>query len=324
MAKFLFLSSLLLLSSAVCSENAELSIQVKNLWQARDFQAAHALLADKVTNKTKDAQLLALLGQTEAMLKNNDRAEELLEKALKYDAKNADYQHWYGTVSCNLAGSASMFSALGYAKRCKKAYEIALQLAPEHPRSYIALASFLAGAPGIAGGDKDEAMKLALQLKTLDELQGLLLQFNLTDIADDGAFNQFLASAELLKSRPEPYFQRAMKLAKDENYISAINFLQQALMQPAADEDAVASLAESRYQLARCAVLGKTAVAEGIAAMQHYLADAPEPERVDWAKLRLAQLHMLADDKTSAIAIVQPLLAATEDDKLKAELNKLL
>ena len=108
-----------------------------------------------VNEKTKDAQLLALLGRTEAGLQQNERAEQLLEKALKFEANNADYQHWYATVSCNLAGSASMFSALGYAKRCKKAYETALELAPENPRSYIALGSFLAQAPGIAGGGVD-------------------------------------------------------------------------------------------------------------------------------------------------------------------------
>lgn len=320
---FLF-SGLLLLSSAAQADNAELAGQVETLWQAQDYTAAQALLAPLVNKKTKDAQLLALLGQTEAALQNSERAEQLLEKAVKYDANNANYQHWYATVSCNLATSASMFSALGYAKRCKKAYETALQLAPENPRSYIALGSFLAQAPGIAGGDKDDALQLAQQLKQLDELQGWLLQLKVTDIADDGAFNQFLAGAELLKTRPEPYFQRAMQLVAQDNYSAAISFLQQALQQPAIDDAAKAILAESRYQLARTAVLGKTAVAEGIAAMQQYLQDNPASERHDWAQLRLAQLYLLADSPDKAKAITEPLLAATDDDKLKAELKKLL
>ena len=320
-----FLSSgLLLLGHTVQAATADLAAQVETLWQANDYAAAQALLAPLVTKQTKDAQLLALLGRTETGLQQMERAEELLEKAIKYDASNADYQHWYATASCNLAGSASMFSALGYAKRCKKAYQAALKLAPDNPRSYIALGSFLVQAPGIAGGDKEQALTLAEQLKHLDELQGWLLQLKATDIADDVAFTQFVAGSQLLQSRPEPYFQRAMQLASKENYNAAIELLQQAIQQPAADDEAKASISESRYQLARCAVLGKTAVAEGIAAMQQYLQDNPATDRYDWAQFRLAQLYLLSDQSDKATAITQPLLASTDDDKLKAELKKLL
>ena len=320
---FLF-SGLLLLSHSAQAATAELAAQVDTLWQANDYAAAQALLAPLVTKKTKDAQLLALLGRTEAGLQQMERAEELLEKAIKYDASNADYQHWYATASCNLAGSASMFSALGYAKRCKKAYQTALKLAPDNPRSYIALGSFLAQAPGIAGGDKEQALELSQQLKQLDALQGWLLQLRLTELSDDAAFEQFLAQAEPLQQRPEAYFQRAMQLSALENYSAAIALLQRAIQQPAADDEAKMSISESRYQLARCAVLGKTAVAEGIAAMQQYLQDNPATDRYDWAQFRLAQLYLLSDQSDKATAITQPLLASTDDDKLKAELKKLL
>lgn len=317
-------SGLLLLSSAVQANNAGLASQVEAFWQANDYAAAKALLAPLVTKQSKDAQLLALLGRTEAGLQQMERAEELLAKAVKYEANNADYQHWYATASCNLAASASMFSALGYAKRCKKAYQTALKLAPANPRSYIALGSFLAQAPGIAGGDKAQALALAQQLKQLDEVQGWLLQLRLTEFSDDAAFVQFLAEAKPLQQRPEAYFQRAMQLTAQENYPAAIALLQQAIQQAAVDDDAKASIAESHYQLARCAVLGKTAISEGIAAMQHYLQHEPEADRLDWAKFRLAQLYLLSDQTAKAKAITQPLLASTNDDKLKAELKKLL
>ena len=317
-------SGLLLLSGTIQANNMELASQVQALWQANDYAAAKALLTPLVTKQSKDAQLLALLGRTEAGLQQMERAEELLEKAVKYDAKNADYQHWYATASCNLASSASMFSALGYAKRCKKAYETALTLAPQNPRSYIALGSFLAQAPGIAGGDKDQALALAQQLKQLDDVQGWLLQLQLTEFSDDAAFAQFLADAKPLQQRPEAYFQRAMQLTAQEDYPAAIALLQQAIQQTAVDDDAKASIAESHYQLARCAVLGKTAISEGIAAMQHYLQHEPKADRLDWAQLRLAQLYVLAEELEKASAIAKPLLASTQDDKLKAELKKIL
>ena len=199
-----------------------------------------------------------------------------------------------------------------------------MALAPQNPRSYIALGSFLAQAPGIAGGDKAKALDLASRLSTLDALQGAILQLKATDVSDEATFNALLANSDILSKRPESYFQRGMTLAREEKYDQAIVLLQQALQQPAADDDAMATLAESRYQLARCAVLGKTAVAEGIAAMQLYLQDNPASDRLDWAQLRLAQLYVLSDQTDKANAITQPLLASTDDDKLKAELKKLL
>ena len=220
----IFFFSGLILSSSVLANTAEqaLAEQVKALWQAKDMQAAQALLTPLVTKKTKDAQLLALLGQTEALLNNADKAEDLLEKAVKIDSNNADYQHWYATASCNQAASASMLSALGHAKRCKKAYETALKLAPDNPRSYIALGSFLAQAPGIAGGDKDKALQLAEQLKQIDPLQGALLQLNASDLQDDAVFNALLAKDELLTQRPETYLQRGVAFSRVDEHVKAM------------------------------------------------------------------------------------------------------
>ena len=322
MNKGIFIAALL--ASSTVQAQSDINSTVRQLWLAEDYAGAKALLATKVNNNTRDAQLLALLGQTEAALKHADVAEALLEKAIKLDQSNADYQHWYATVSCNLASSASMFSAMGYAKRCKKAYETALKLAPQNPRSYIALGSFYAQAPGIVGGDKDKALQLAAKLATLDAVQGAILQLKATDISDDNQFNALLASSAILRSRPESYFQRAMTLAAEDKFDLAIVQLQQALAQAATDDDALATQTESRYQLARCAVLGKTAVAEGIAAMQQYLQDNPASDRHDWAQLRLAQLYVLSKEADKAKAISEPLLASTDDDKLKAELKKLL
>lgn len=320
---FLF-SGLILLSSAVQADNAELASQVETLWQARDYTAAQAVLAPLVNKKTKDAQLLALLGQTEAALQHSERAEQLLEKAVKYDANNADYQHWYATVSCNLAASASMFSAMGYAKRCKKAYETALQLAPENPRSYIALGSFLAQAPGIAGGDKEKASQLAERLKQIDPLQGALLALNASDLQDDAAFNALLAKDKLLTERPETYLQRGVAFSRADKHAKAIALFEQALTMPASDEDAADAKAQALYQIGRSAVKGELAVDKGITALAQFIGQQPAAENIDWAKLRLGQLYLLQQRQAKAEEILKPLLASTKDTELKGELQKLL
>lgn len=303
---------------------AEISEKVKQFWQQDDYASAKALLTPYRDKNKKDADILALLGQTEAGLRNLEEAESLLAKAVKIKPDNADYQHWYATASCNMASNASMFSALGYAKRCKKAYEKALELAPDNPRSYIALGSYYAQAPGMAGGDKQRALELAQQLKTIDAIQGSLLQLKATDLSDEATFNNLLADDPLLKQRPESYFSRGMALSRDDKHSDAISYFTQALAQPAADEDAQATQQMARYQLARSAVKGKTSLDEGVVAIKQFIADEPEAEFAEWAQLRLGQLLIMQQQTEQAQAILQPLLASTDDDKIKDELKKLL
>ncbi len=316
-------SSLLLLSSAVQANNPELTQQVKTLWQAQDYVAAQALLAPMVNKKTKDAQLLALLGQTEAALHNGERAEQLLETALKYDSRNADYQHWYATVSCNLATSASMLSALGYAKRCKKAYEAALKLAPENPRSYIALGSFYAQAPGIAGGDKNQARELAQQLLKLEPQQGALLYLKTLQLEDEAVFNKALAEYPQLQQEPETFLRRGQALIGAKQYADAIASFNLALQLKAQDDAQQDSQQMARYQLARAAVIGKTHTADAIAVLQHYIELGPQPMFAEWATLRMAQLHQQAGQTEQATLLVQQLQAST-DKRLQDELKALL
>ena len=323
MKKHIISSMLLLVSSSVFAAT-EVESQVRDLWQAKDFSAAKALLQPLVTKKTKDAMLLALLGQTEAALHNDDQAEQWLEQAIKYDSQNADYQHWYATVSCNLASSASMFSAMGYAKRCKKAYETALKLAPENPRSYIALGSFYAQAPGIAGGDKAEALKLADKLKQLDPIQGALLQLNASDISDDTEFNALVAQEPLLAQRPEAFLQRGVAFSRADDHAKAMVMFEQALTLEAKDDEAAVAKGQALYQIGRSAVKGKLALERGQAALTQFIEQNPTADNIEWAQLRLAQIYLLQQHKDQAEAILKPLLASTQDANLKDELEKLL
>ena len=324
MLKPIVFSALFLLGHSVLAETTTLEQQVQALWQTQDYAAALALLKPKVTGKTKDAQLLALLGQTYAGLQNLDEAESWLEQAVKYDASNADYQHWYATVSCNLAASASMFSALGYAKRCKKAYQSALDLAPENPRSYIALGSFLAQAPGIAGGDKQQALQLAQQLRQIHPLQGALLALNASDLTDDAVFSALLSEDTLLITRPETYLQRGIALSRADEHAKAIGLFEQALQLPDADDEATAAKAQALYQIGRSAVKGQTDHEKGISALLQFIEQQPAADNIDWAKLRLGQLYIAGQQQAKAEQLLKPVLASTQDKQLKDELQKLL
>lgn len=315
----------LLFSFGLTAEPAELQQKVSELWQQQDFAAAKVLLADKVNRKTSDAWLLAALGRSELELGQADIAEELLARAVKVESDNARYQFWYGRASCDSAQQASMFSALGYAKRCRKAFEQAVSLAPTDTGYLQALGKYYAQAPGIAGGDKEQALAIAIRLEQLEPLQGQLLQLEILFSAEDtAAAEQFVNSSELLRSRPEPYFMRGIKLAQSREYALAMAEFSKASKQDVADDDGKRNRLLALYQLGRASVLADTDYQQGVAALTEFLADGSLLDFNEWAQFRLSQLYLAQDQRQKAEAILKPLLAATRDDKLKSEIKKIL
>ncbi|WP_372625670.1 tetratricopeptide repeat protein [Arsukibacterium sp.] len=303
----------------------DLQQQVTALWQQQQFAAAKVLLADKVNRKTKDAWLLAALGRSELELGQLEVAEELLAKAVKIESDNGRYQFWYGRASCDSAQQASMFSALGYAKRCRKAFEQALQIEPDNSAYLKALGKYYAQAPSIAGGDKEQALTIAARLAAQDPLQGQLLQLEVLFSAEDSAAaEQFVQNSELLQSRPEPYFMRGIKLAQSRDYLGAMAQFSKASEKRVEDEGGQRSRLLALYQLGRASVLAKTEPQQGIAALTEFLADGRMNDFNDWAQFRLSQLYLAQDQRAQAEAILTPLLASTTDDNLKSEIKKIL
>lgn len=213
------LFTLMLLGVSVSTvANTELEQQVNALFQQNAYAEAKNLLTPKVTKKTKDAFLLAALGRTELALGEAEAATDWLERAIKLDGTNPEYQFYYANASCNTAQKVNMLSALGHAKRCVKAYETAHTLAPTEPKYLHALAQYYAQAPGVAGGDKAKAMALAKQLTEVNPLKGQLLQLELLLREDPAQAEALLAANPELQQRPEPYFLLGVTQAAKRDY----------------------------------------------------------------------------------------------------------
>ncbi|WP_333606857.1 tetratricopeptide repeat protein [Arsukibacterium sp.] len=304
--------------------NTLLQPQLEQLWQQGAYADAKALLVPKIDRRTKDAFLLSALGRTELALGDTEQAEQLLNRAVKAEPANAEYQFLYGQANCNGAQKAGMFGALSRAKRCVKAFETAHQLSPETPQYMQALAQFYAQAPGIAGGDKDKALQLAKTLQQYAPLKGQLLELELLLQQNPEQAQALLASSTELQQRPEPYFMQAVGLASKRDYSAAIALFQQATEQPAPDLDAQRSQLMARYQLGRAAVLGKIEQEQGIHALQQFIADGSIADFQEWAQFRLAQLYQATEQPEKANALLLPLQASTKDDALKTEIKKIL
>jgi len=113
-----------------------------------------------------------LTGKAYVSMGDVDSALPFLEKAIKLEPDHADALYWWGVANGEKAGQASIFSAAGYAKACRQAFEKTLVIDPSHVDARMGLVEYYLSAPGIMGGDKDKALIEAQKILELDKSLG--------------------------------------------------------------------------------------------------------------------------------------------------------
>ena len=104
-------------------------------------------------------------------------AQKSLEQAVRKNPASSTYQYWLGLAIGRRAEALTGFGrlrAMGMAKKVKAQFERAVELDDSNIEALEALQNFHFQAPGIAGGDKAEARKLADRIKKLDEARGAI------------------------------------------------------------------------------------------------------------------------------------------------------
>jgi tetratricopeptide (TPR) repeat protein len=104
--------------------------------------------------------------------RNEDEPIEHMERAVDIDPANADYEYGLGAAYGLKAQDAGVLKQVFLAPKVKKAFERAVALNPRHIEARAGLAQYYFRAPGIMGGDVDEAWKQADTMITLDEVRG--------------------------------------------------------------------------------------------------------------------------------------------------------
>lgn len=116
-----------------------------------------------------------------------DSAYGLIQLAADAEPARAEVQWLLGGIACQKAGSAGPLNSLDLVRKCKAALSRAVELAPDSLTYLESLAGFLSQAPGLAGGDKDSALKLAARVRQRDDARGDLLSANLLWSGDAAA-----------------------------------------------------------------------------------------------------------------------------------------
>lgn len=317
----LLLSSLLTFPLFTSAEvaNTELS-QFEQLLERQQYRKLQQQLSAQ-PDLANQPQLQLLQYKSMLSLGEDEALESVLEQQREKQPALAELFYLSAVNKFNLAQSGSMFSAPGRAKEGLALLQQAISMAPAEIKYQQALISFYAAAPGIAGGDIDEAKKLADALYSKDPIQGVIAQAKVLQQDDvkkalnllQNEVSKQPAQAELLQSY-------AGLLSQDKQHQQASNYYQQA----AALFTETTPRYESLYQIGRLAALEGIDLTAGQQALSSYVEfyQGSDHSFYPWAILRLAQIQLRNKNDAAAKATIAPLLAnEPTQKKLRNELK---
>lgn len=227
-----------------------------------------------------------------------DEAADLMEKALKLDPDNCEY-HWVrGDLQGARAQKGSIFTKISKAKSCKKHWKQAVELCPDSLKYLEGLMYFNLQAPGIAGGNKDEAERLLQEIYARDSTRGYLGQANFA-IKDEDYERAKDIYRRLLDNGPDS-IEALRGLGNLYNYHlkdyrGAHSYYKRVLAAEPEDWESV-------YQAARTSILSEKSSAETITLMRRYLTHPAEKNLPGHAAAywRMGMAHEQLGDLDSA------------------------
>lgn len=242
------------------------------LIEQKRFAEAQAIFEPVLSREPGNLEAAYQLGVLALRRGDAGAAVELLEKALKLAPDAARTHHHLGHAYGLSAVSASLFSKMGFARKCLASYQRAVELAPQNVEYRLSLIRYYQGAPAIAGGGAEKALAAAEQVRALDPVRGSLTVVGI-HVSGKQWSAAFAELARLRELRPE--------------------------------------LRETDYQLGRLAALSDQRQEEGIAALRRFLAAPPQPgdSPTAQAQFRLGMLLEKTGKASAARAAYQAALA---------------
>ena len=256
-----------LVSATLAAQSVDQGIQ---LFDARKYPEAKAVLSPY---GDKDARAAYYLGRIEMGSEDAGKAAEWFERAVKMNSQSAVYHDWLGRAYGIQARSASIFRLPSLARKTKTAFETALALDPENLDVRDDLIAYYTQAPGFAGGSKEKAREMLLEIKKRNTYRGSLAAASLC------AGEKDLACAEreltgMVTTYPDSaavYASLAAFYANQKHFDKAFTVLDERLR---TKPNEVTTL----YQVGRTASLSGQNLDRGEQALRTLLA-SPNPER---------------------------------------------
>ncbi|HEY4247926.1 MAG TPA: hypothetical protein VGM64_13820 [Lacunisphaera sp.] len=178
-----------------------LRAQVTTLFKQRQWAEAQVILQKVTAAEPNNAGAWFYLGQTYQFRDDAEHSVPAFEKATALDSTNSIYQCYLGDAYGLAALKAGLFAKLGWANKCKAAYDKAVELDPKNIRARVSVMEFCRQAPSFLGGGMDKAYEQAAEIQKLDAVRGRKAYAGLY-IADKKYTEAFALYETALREKP--------------------------------------------------------------------------------------------------------------------------
>ncbi len=131
-------------------------------------------LNSAIAKSPNDPSLHFLLGQSYYQLGEFPRAVASFERAVQLAPKDSEYHDWLGKAYGRKAEESLFLSAMSWARKTHREFEIAVELDPQNFEAQRDLIRYEMNAPSVVGGGDDKALKHIDGLEKIDPIQGQL------------------------------------------------------------------------------------------------------------------------------------------------------
>lgn len=143
-------------------------------YNAGRYNRAIDTLTSAASRSPDDAALQFLLGESYYQLREFPRAIGSLERAIQLSPKDSEYHDWLGRAYGRKAEESVFLSAMSWARKTHREFEIAVEQDPHNFEAQRDLIRFEMNAPAVVGGGDEKAVKHIGDLEKIDHVQGLL------------------------------------------------------------------------------------------------------------------------------------------------------
>ena len=143
-------------------------------YNAGRYNRAVDALNAAIAKSSEDASLHFLLGQSYYQLGDFPRAMASLERAVQLAPKDSDYRDWLGKSYGRRAEQSVFLSAMSWARKAHREFELAVEMNPENFEARRDLIRYEMNAPSVVGGGDEKALKRIEALEKIDPIQGQL------------------------------------------------------------------------------------------------------------------------------------------------------
>lgn len=186
----IFITSFLLTFNLVAQSKLENAIAKFN---EQNYSEAKDIIENILDDDEYNHKAFFYLGRIYMIENEYDEASDYFEEAVELDELNAEYHFLLGQAYGLDARESNPISQAFLAPKIKDEFTRTVELDPSHIGGRIGLINFLIQAPGIMGGDLEEARLQTNTLMELDEFHGrrMLAQIFVQEEKADSAEMQF-------------------------------------------------------------------------------------------------------------------------------------